>query len=792
MYSTTTSLYHNSFLATFQLLFWLIFRPSAWQTMVARIDLELPADFALSELSFKQWRHPILLRLLSLIYVLGPILTGIIVGLWLWWLSEDLTLIVRGVIYAISLGFIGGLTCSITVSVAFGFVASIISSLLIGLSFGMDEIGMGEMAWYKMAILSGIFGVSLASSVLLSLASELPQKEPIIKMGKLFVSLLVALVIFSGAMIVSGVIFFIVVTILNLIPPSEYYLLIEISFGLIFAFAFALYTRRWLLAGIMAMFAIMITVHATFWWTINEYALVNPLMGGISNGFLFALLFALPYSLAQDFAQKMTNPMASVVAGLLGSGGLYVAFFMGRHPDNPILLSSIIALGLGISHTWWPYILNFLMDSPFNHWNRIRQFWHWITKKIPKILYGLLHIITQLLQSKIHLESIVQTSKQTVNAITRQIADTSADKKIEMPYITGIPLTLQNKHLFVGRTNVSNRIELLLQEQRSPPILLYGQRRMGKTSLLIFLKELLPDNYIPLFIDFQGPVSSASDYSGFLYTISRAIIRSARHTRQLNLPPLNRNTLQDDPFTEFDEWLDSVEECVENRVLLLTFDEFEALEHVFEKGRLDRGLVLGMLRHIIQHRPRFKIMIAGAYQLDAFPHWSNYLINVETVKLSYLQESEAIQLIERPVNHFSLRYTPEATQRVLTLTHCHPALIQLLCKEIVFLKNQQAHSNRNVVQLEDVESAVPHAMESGKNYFIHITQISSLEAQILHVIATESGECSALSHATLAKQCFSGKIEGPLSSLLKRELIELTSTGYRFQVEFIRRWFIEL
>jgi len=51
---------------------------------------------------------------------------------------------------------------------------------------------------------------------------------------------------------------------------------------------------------------------------------------------------------------------------------------------------------------------------------------------------------------------------------------------------------------------------------------------------------------------------------------------------------------------------------------------------------------------------------------------------------------------------------------------------------------------------------------------------------------------SVLDEVTLAKECPSDELEGSLSNLLKRELIELTSTGYRFQVEFIRRWFIEL
>src|SRR4028118_2185450 len=117
-----------------------------------------------------------------------------------------------------------------------------------------------------------------------------------------------------------------------------------------------------------------------------------------------------------------------------------------------------------------------------------------------------------------------------------------------------------------------------------------------------------------MFVDSQGPVSSASDSAGFLYNIARSMAKSAQR-RALTLPSLDRETLKNDPFTRFDEWLDEVEQALQQNIALLALDEFEALDNAITKGRFDREDVLGMLRHLIQHRPRFKVMLAGSHKI---------------------------------------------------------------------------------------------------------------------------------------------------------------------------------
>jgi hypothetical protein len=362
-------------------------------------------------------------------------------------------------------------------------------------------------------------------------------------------------------------------------------------------------------------------------------------------------------------------------------------------------------------------------------------------------------------------------------------------QEIDSPYILAVPLT-QEQEIFAGRSDIGTRIEQLILDRRRPPLLLYGQRRMGKTSLLNNLEKLLPSSIIPLFVDLQGAPSSASDYTGFLYNLARGMITSAKKQAVI-FPPLARETLKDDPFTQFDEWLDEVEIALAENTALLMLDEFEVLDSAISRGRFDEQDVLGMLRHLIQHRPKFKLMLAGSHTIEEYQRWASYLINVQVVHISYLKQNEARQLIERPIKDFTLRYEANAVERVLQITRCHPFLVQLLCVEMVAYKNEQDPSIRRLATLSDVEAAIPEALGTGAFFFADIqnNQVDSTGREILRLIAAR-GEGVIVQQRRIERQ-FPQGWQDAVKLLLQRELIEEASGGYCFQIELIRRWFAE-
>jgi len=275
---------------------------------------------------------------------------------------------------------------------------------------------------------------------------------------------------------------------------------------------------------------------------------------------------------------------------------------------------------------------------------------------------------------------------------------------------------------------------------------------MGKTSLINNLGRLLPNSIIPLFIDLQGAPSSATNDTGFLYNLAKGMIDSAKK-QSFTLPPLARETLTNDPFTNFYQWLDRVEAALDPNTALLALDEFEVLDNAITKGRFDEEDILGMLRHLIQYRPRFKVLISGSHAITEYQRWASYLINVQVVHISYLTEDEARQLIEHPVKDFVLRYETNAVERVLQLTRGHPFLVQLLCAEIIVLKNEQDPSIRRLANFADVEAAIPEALKSGIFFFADIqqNQVTPSGLDMLFFIAAQ-GEGASVSSQVLSQQ----------------------------------------
>jgi hypothetical protein len=182
--------------------------------------------------------------------------------------------------------------------------------------------------------------------------------------------------------------------------------------------------------------------------------------------------------------------------------------------------------------------------------------------------------------------------------------------------------------------------------------------------------------------------------------------------------------------------------------------------------------------------------LAGSHTFQELKRWSTYLVGVQVLKIGCLAEPDARKLIEHPVYDFTLGYEPEASQRVLDLTQGHPYLLQLLCNEIVMLKNEQPVAVRRLARREDIEAAVPVALHNGSLFFADIqsNQISAGSLDLLRRLAN-AGEGAIVDRATLA-QGYAGDLEQALSLPIQRELIEAVGDGYRFQIELIRRSFL--
>jgi hypothetical protein len=108
-------------------------------------------------------------------------------------------------------------------------------------------------------------------------------------------------------------------------------------------------------------------------------------------------------------------------------------------------------------------------------------------------------------------------------------------------------------------------------------------------------------------------------------------------------------------------------------------------------------------------------------------------------------------------------------------------LVQLLCAEIVALKNEQNPSVRRLANLADVEAGITAAFSSGGFFFADIqnNQVDAAGLAILRFIAA-LGEGAIVTRKALLQE-FPEVGESNLDLLLQRQLIEEVGEEYGFR-----------
>lgn len=350
------------------------------------------------------------------------------------------------------------------------------------------------------------------------------------------------------------------------------------------------------------------------------------------------------------------------------------------------------------------------------------------------------------------------------------------------PYVVGNPLRLNRKDLFKGRLDLRDAVAKALLERGRQTLFLHGPRRMGKTSFLLQLPALLSGKTIPVFMDLQRPAFLTDD-AAFLFNVARSISRDARPYR-LIIPSPNRYDFQLAPFAAFDDWLEEKAlPALGEFNLLITLDEFEKLGLAISSEQLSLKL-LDEIRHTIQHQEKISLLFAGVQTLEQLgPEWTSYFINVLPLRISYLNPSEAEDLIRNPDHEieFNLNYTDDAVSKIIQETHCHPYLLQLVCFSIVELANTQKTTN---VNYNLVESAISTALKQGTLYFQNIWDETAgpIGQRWLERIAQ---------YEQPVNFDLSEKDQEVIDKLIQHSVLAEINGDFAFEVPLFKRWIIE-
>lgn len=276
------------------------------------------------------------------------------------------------------------------------------------------------------------------------------------------------------------------------------------------------------------------------------------------------------------------------------------------------------------------------------------------------------------------------------------------------PYIAGAPVT--EARMFFGREDVFQWIENSIAGQYADHILvIHGQRRVGKTSVLKQLGNRLPKRFIPVFFDLQGRTHTTLDR--FLWWLAREIVRVLKQERGMEVPLPEKDAFAADIEYFEHRFLPDLKPALGHDTLLLTFDEFDNLEESEVKEELARPLT-DYLRRLMGNGGLnfiFSIGSSGRKLENMQAAYTEFFKTALYKKISFLNEDQTRNLITRPIENI-IEYDKRAVTRIYQLAGGHPYFTQLTCHEL-FAKCQQ--SEERIIKAADVEAILDDVVERG-------------------------------------------------------------------------------
>jgi hypothetical protein len=250
-------------------------------------------------------------------------------------------------------------------------------------------------------------------------------------------------------------------------------------------------------------------------------------------------------------------------------------------------------------------------------------------------------------------------------------------------------------------------------------MVLYGQRKAGKTTLLRQLAHTdRLAQHIPVMIDMQSltyDFEVGKLFFKIAYEISREMHKKGLPVTQPHRKDFVSSFGAADPLFSFERFLDEVERFLSDRKLILLLDEFEALEILVKKERLQPE-IFEYLRSLMQARSYIHFLLSGTHKIEELSrdYWSVFFNITQHYRLSNSISPEgAIALITEPVAG-SLEYEPEVVKKIRLLTADQPYLIHLFCRSLVDHCNKM---QKNYATLYDVNLIQKEVLDTGAIHF---------------------------------------------------------------------------
>ena len=331
---------------------------------------------------------------------------------------------------------------------------------------------------------------------------------------------------------------------------------------------------------------------------------------------------------------------------------------------------------------------------------------------------------------------------------------------MSIEYTTTTVDSPEYKRLICGRTD--DITKLLSYVNKGDSIALFGERRIGKTSLLYLLRDIINQDITTykaklIDADLNNAIANlqarSSDFIAVYVNLqelsqlnieafSKLIYRQFTNNTLINSLVDSRYFLANPPLTETFQEINR-NFTSGNKRLVILIDEIENLLENEEK--LAEGKqVFNNLKSIIQSCPNIRFVFAGAEEWHKQIKYKTSPIAANTTTF-YLKLPSRYAIENYLIKHLLSRYIPTsprndleiAIKTILELTDAKPLYVQAVSQVLIeiYQKNRQFSPESQKEIIKEVEES----LEGTLDYFYENDNLDIVSKKTLVLLANESG-----------------------------------------------------
>ena len=272
-----------------------------------------------------------------------------------------------------------------------------------------------------------------------------------------------------------------------------------------------------------------------------------------------------------------------------------------------------------------------------------------------------------------------------------------------------------DKTMFFGRDedigSIINQINAISLDSKSgKSLVLYGQTRTGKSSILYHLKEKLREQgENNIIIDIGSLGTAGKNISSFLYKLIRILNKEIdENHKDLAEKIKERGIIMDaqsllsnheQSLARFDQIFDEIYDTIKKQDvpyrIVLMIDEFTYIYDWIRQGKMTDE-IMKFWKAFMQTYSIFAVIIGQDHMMQfmADPRFANDFGIMEKHKVSYLPKKDALKLMDEPILYENekgekiSRYKKGALDRLYELTSGSAYLIGKLCQGLVEYLNE--------------------------------------------------------------------------------------------------------